>query len=251
MGLLKRFNEQHPSWRLSSLAREEGLPKPTAHRLLAALEKSGMLARDLFRPDVYCLGPAALALGARAQRGSDLAAASRAELEILAASCGETVTLEVAGWPDMLIVDEVLGPRLVGARPSIGTRWPAHATSTGKAILSTMGKDAVLKALGRRLRGATPRTCTDHDALARDLHETLKRGWAVAMDELEIGYSAVGAVVRSGTGRVLGAISAGGPTERFNHPKRLASFGAQVKRTAALISERLGWAGMTDIGARA
>lgn len=249
MDLLKRFDERHPSWRLTSLAREAGLHKATAYRLLAALEKSGMLARDLFRADVYRLGPEAMALGARAQRGSDLTAASHPELVVLAASCGETVTLEVASWPDIVIIDEVLGPRLVGSRPSIGTRWPAHATSTGKAILSTMGKDAVVQTLGRKLKRLTPATFADHDALARELGETRRRGWAVAMDEIEVGYTAVGAVVRSSTGRVLGAISAGGPTERFNPPKRLASYGAQVKRAAGLISERLGWAMMPDLAA--
>ncbi len=245
IALLKRFDDRHRTWRLSALAQATGLHKATAHRLLAALERTGMLTRDMRRVDLYRLGPEALALGARAQRASDIAAAARPEIEILAASTGETVTLEVPVWPDMLIIDEVLGPRLVGARPSIGTRWPAHATSTGKAILATFGAEAVAKAVGgwggRTLQRFAPRTLVDPAALARELAETRRRGWAVAIDELEAGYGAVGAVVRAGTGTVAGAISAGGPSDRLAHPKRLASLGGQVKLAAARISETLGW----------
>ncbi|OGU00644.1 MAG: hypothetical protein A2085_07230 [Gemmatimonadetes bacterium GWC2_71_10] len=244
IALLKRFDDRHSTWRLSALAQAAGLHKATAHRLLAALEREGMLARDLRRADLYRLGPEALALGARAQRASDIAAASHPELEVLADATGESVTLEVPVWPDMLIVDEVLGPRLVGALPSIGTRWPAHATSTGKAILATLGADAAAKAVGRRLRRLGPRTIVDHAALARELAEARRRGWAVAMDELEAGFAAVGAVVRAGNGKVAGAISAGGPSERLAHPKRLASLGGQVRLAAARISETLGWAAL-------
>jgi DNA-binding IclR family transcriptional regulator len=244
IALLKRFDDRHRSWRLSALAQAEGLHRATAHRLLAALEQAGMLARDLRRVDHYCLGPEALALGARAQRASELADTARPELEILAASTGETVSLEVPVWPDMLIIDEALGPRLVGSRPSVGTRWPAHATSTGKAILATMAPEHVVRLLGRKPARPTAATLVDPAALARDLAETRRRGWAAAMDELEIGFAAVGAVIRARGGTVVGAISTGGPTERFDHPKRLASLGRQTRLAADRVAEALGWAAL-------
>src|SRR5436190_1862302 len=124
--LLKAFSDARPEWRLSELARAAHLHKATAHRLLAALEREGMLARDA-AGDLYRLGPEAIALGARAARANHLRAVSRAELEALAAATGETATLEVLVDGDMLILDEVLGRGLIGATASLGTRWPAHA----------------------------------------------------------------------------------------------------------------------------
>ena len=119
---------------------EARLHKATAHRLLAALEREGMVTRDA-SGDRYRLGPEAIALGARAARATDLHAASREEVTTLAAATGETATFEVPAGRDMLILDEALGRSLIGATASIGTRWPMHATSTGKAYLASLPEE--------------------------------------------------------------------------------------------------------------
>src|SRR5437016_3844128 len=143
----------------------------------------------------YRLGPEAIALGARAVRANQLRAVSRAELEALAAATGETATLEVLVGGDMLILDEVLGRGLIGATASLGTRWPAHATSTGKAVLAALPQAERKGILGTRTRLArhTERTITSAAALARELAEVEHRGYATAYEELERGYVAVGA----------------------------------------------------------
>src|SRR3989442_12329333 len=52
----------------------------------------------------------------------------------------------------MLILDEVLGRGLIGATASLGTRWPAHATSTGKAVLAALPQAERKRILGTRPR---------------------------------------------------------------------------------------------------
>lgn len=211
VSLLKAFSDEQPEWRLADLARASGLHRATAHRLLAALEREGMIARDA-TGELYRLGPEAIALGARAVRATDLRGAARAELESLAATTGETVTLEVPIGSDMLILDEVLGQALVGTTASLGTRWPIKLTSTGKAIAAA--------------RRAKP------DAESR-------RGYAVAKEELERGYTAVGAAILDAAGVPVAAISIGGPSSRFPAP-RLTKLGALVRDAAARISSSLG-----------
>ena len=241
LGLLKSFSDARPEWRLSELARAARLHKATAHRLLAALEREGMVARDA-SGETYRLGPEAIALGARAVRANQLRAVSRAELEALAAATGETVTLEVLVGGDMLILDEVLGRGLIGATASLGTRWPAHATSTGKAVLAALPQAERKGILGTRTRLArhTERTITSAAALARELAEVGHRGYATAYEELERGYVAVGAAVCDHERRALAAVSVGGPTVRLP-ASRVPALGRQVRAAAARISGALGF----------
>lgn len=241
VSLLKAFSDARPAWRLGDLARAARLHKATAHRLLAALEREGMVARDP-SGELYRLGPEAIALGARAGRANALRAVSRAPLETLAADTGETATLEVPAGSDMLILDEVLGGALLGATPSVGTRWPAHATSSGKAVLAALPEAERAAMLGSRLARRTDRTITTAAALARDLARARRRGYATALDELERGFAAVGAAVVGPDGRPLGAISVGGPSARCP-ASRIAELGRSVRAAAARISSALGFRG--------
>jgi IclR family acetate operon transcriptional repressor len=221
--------------RLTDLARATGLHKATARRLLVALEREGMVARDR-DGDLYRLGPEALALGARA---GDLRALCRPELEALAAATGETATLEVLIGGEVLILVEAQPPGRIGASAELGSRWPAHTTSTGKAILAHLPAAEVRAILGPRLERRTPRTVTTRAALERELARVRGTGYAVAAEELERGYTAVGAAVMDRDGRPAGAISVGGPSGRLG-PRVVAGAGQAVAAAAARISRGLG-----------
>jgi DNA-binding IclR family transcriptional regulator len=245
VSLLKAFSDARPEWRLSDLARAARLHKATTHRLLAALAREGMVVRDP-TGELYRLGPEAIALGARAARANDLRTVSRSELEALAAQTGESVTLEVPVGSDMLILDEVLGRSLIGATASLGTRWPAYATSTGKAVLAALSDAERRRRLGGagRLARYTPRTIVSPLALRTELARVWRRGYATAIEELERGYVAVGAALRGPDGQPVAAISVGGPRPRFP-AARLATLGPLVRAVADRISRRLGAAGET------
>lgn len=242
VSLLKAFSDARRGWRLTDLARAAHLHKATAHRLLAALEREGMVTRDA-AGEHYRLGPEAIALGARAARASDLRAIVVPELDALALASGETATLEVPVGDAMLILHEVPGGALLGAVPEVGTRWPVHATSTGKALLALLPEEARRHLAGPRLRRHTSRTIISAVALERDLARVRRRGYAVAAEELERGYVAVGAAVQDSGGRPIAAISLGGPRVRFP-AARIALLGRQVRAAADRISNALGYRGM-------
>jgi IclR family acetate operon transcriptional repressor len=237
--LLKVFSDARREWRLTDLARAAHLHKATAHRLLATLEREGMVVRDP-AGEHYRLGPEAIVLGARAARASDLRATAAPELRALAADTGETATLEVPVGSDMLILDEVAGPALLGAVPEVGTRWPGHATSTGKALLALLPDARRRDRIAPRLTRHTARTIVTLAALERELARIRRRGYAVAVEELERGYVAVGAAVRDHEGLPLAAISVGGPRLRFP-AARLATLGRRVRAAAARVSAALGY----------
>ncbi len=239
--LLKAFSDERPEWGLTDIARSVGLNKTTAFRLLNALESQGLLARNP-RTDQYRLGPETIALGARALRSNDLRTASHAILRELADAVSETATLEVLEGANVLILDEFAGPSLVGTSASIGTRWPSHATSTGKVLLAELSTVERNRMLPRRLTRMTGRTITDRASLTRELARVRSRGFATAVEELEPGYVAVGAPVRNHDGRVVAGLSIGGPSARLTAARVVAVIPI-VQRAAKEVSRRLGFAG--------
>jgi DNA-binding IclR family transcriptional regulator len=244
VALLKAFSDSQPEMGLSELARAVGLNKTTAYRLLAALEHEGLVAQAA-PGGAYRVGPEIFALGARALRATDLRAAGRPELEALARETGETADLEVLVGGDVLVVEEVHGRFVIGPAFSVGRRWPAHATSTGKAILAFLPEEARQAALrggraGRRLAAPTARTISSREALAAELERVRQSGYATAVGELEDDFAAVGAPVFNHEGRVAGAISLGGPHSRLT-AGRLPALAALVMAAAARVSQRLGF----------
>jgi DNA-binding IclR family transcriptional regulator len=235
IAVLKAFTDSDPQLTLAEITRATRLNRATAYRLLSALEKEGLVARDR-DSEAYRLGPEAIALGARALRANDLRSVSRAELEALAQATGETATLEVLADGEVLILDEVHGHHLVGTAQSIGTRWPAHATSTGKVLLA----HAPASALPRALPQLTGKTITKPEALRRELAHIRERGYATAVEELELGFTAVGAPVRNQEGEVVAAISLGGPSARLT-ASRIEEIVGLVREAAERISQRLGY----------
>jgi DNA-binding IclR family transcriptional regulator len=243
--MLEAFTDGQPAWTLAELARAQRLSKPTALRILNALERAGYLARST-PGGAYRLGTAAIELGARAQRATRVAAVARPELEALARETGETSSLEILHRGETLILDEVHGQHLVGTAPSVGMRWPAHATSTGKVLLAAARTgtlepaQAAGAAARRELRRYTSRTITSARELEAGLRRVSEQGYATVVGELEPDFAAVAAPIRNHLGQVVAAVSAGGPASRLN-PAELQRITPWVRRAAGRISERLGY----------
>ena len=247
--ILRAFTDARPEWSLADLSRELGLSKPTAFRLLLALEHEGLVVRpEIAGP--YQLGPAAIELGARAQRAHSISSAARPELEALTRATGETSSVEMLAGDETLILDEVQGGHLIGTSPSVGTRWPAHATSTGKVLLAAALEHepdlvrAMVRRSGGKLRALTPDTIRTPSRLAAELTQVSRQGYAIALGELEAGYVALGAAVRRHDGGVVAAISLGGPSTRFTET-RIPILVKAVRDAAARVSQRLGWSPST------
>jgi DNA-binding IclR family transcriptional regulator len=234
LGALERPPLEHG---LSELAAGLGMSKATVLRLLRTLEREGFVARAGERHG-YRLGPALIRLGVVARRASTLQVVARPVLERLAAETGETVTLETLAGDEALILDEVRGRYLVSTAPEIGTRWPAHATSTGKVLLAARDADRPADDAAPLPRLA-PNTITSRAQLASELAEVRRRGYAIAAEELEPGFIAIGAPVTGAGGQVVAAISVAGPLTRLD-AERVPPLVALVRGAAAEISRHLG-----------
>lgn len=239
MALLKAFNDEHPAWGLSALARETGLNKTTAHRLLSALEREGMLGRAA-DGDRYVLGPEVVVLGGRALRANNLRAVARPELEQLAEETRETASLEILSGGEMLVIDEIVGGHLMSGVPDLGSRWPLHASSTGLAVLAYLPDEMAAGLLPRTLTPVTTATITGRVALRAELACIRERGYSVADETLEVGLVAIAAPIFDHDGHVVAALSIAGPKLRVT-VDRISVIGDYVRRAAADISALLGY----------
>jgi DNA-binding IclR family transcriptional regulator len=246
--LLKTLGREPGEPTLAELVRQLGLNKTTAYRLLSALEAEGLVERGA--SDGYRLGPELVALGGRALGANDLREAARPALLALARETREAAHLELRVGAETLILDEALSDHRVGTSPSVGTRWPAHATSTGKVLLAALAPADLRSLLSFPLEALTPRTITDEAALQRELARVRDRGYATGIEELEPGFVAVAVPIRARDGHVVAALGIGGPRVRLD-TDRLDEVAGLLQAQARLVSGRLGAKPLSPAKARA
>ena len=85
----------------------------------------------------------------------------------------------------------------------------------------------------------TPRTITDRALLDEELELTRVRGYATAVDELELGLSAMAAPVHGADSAVVAALSITAPTIRLP-AERAEQLAPVLLEQAAELSRRLG-----------
>src|ERR1700758_1460280 len=144
---------------VTEVARELGVHKSTASRLLAALDRRELVAQDAARGK-FRLGVGLLRLAGAAARGLDLTQESRPVCRALAQEVGETVNLAILSGRDALYLDQVAGPAALSPPNWAGKRIPLHATSDGKVLLAYLPEAELAECLAPPLARFTDRTIT-------------------------------------------------------------------------------------------
>jgi DNA-binding IclR family transcriptional regulator len=231
LAILVSFTEQRRELGVGELAGDLGLHKSTVSRLLSTLEGRGLVRRagERFAPGHELIRLGNLALDERA-----LADLLQEPLAALARATGETVNLAVRQGDLALNVHQIDGVHLVGVRDWTGHALPLHCTANGKALLA-FGDEPLPAALPAR----TEWTLTEADELEEHLELARGRGFAVALEELELGLHAVAAPVFDVRDRCVAAVSVSAPAYRLPE-SRIPELGVESARAAAEASRRLG-----------
>ncbi|WP_332686311.1 IclR family transcriptional regulator [Bosea sp. (in: a-proteobacteria)] len=212
---------------LSLLAERLDLPVSATHRLLATLAERGLVAQDA-SSGAYGL---TLKLAQLAFRNLDLRGlpdAGQIVLDELARTTREYCRLAVVEGENLVWIARAQGAT-AGLRyePPMGTEIVLHATATGKAWLASLPEAEALRivcARGFKAEGRTgPNALGDVDALRAHLDETRRRGFALAVEEGEIGTVAMAATFRASPeaeADVAGTLSVAGPLQRMQEARR-------------------------------
>ncbi|GAB96790.1 DNA-binding IclR family transcriptional regulator [Kineosphaera limosa] len=237
---------QHGSLGVTALAADLGVHKSTASRLVAALERRDLVEQIADRGQ-YRLGAGILRLAGATDARLDLADAARPAARRLADLTGETVNVAVLSSGAALYVDQIVGGGRHSSYNWVGQRIPLHATSNGKVLLCELSEAEVDDILDDALSAYTPATVTDRATLHRQLAQTKVSGYAVAIDELDVGLTALAAPVRDARGVIVASLSVSGPTFRFDEARREQVLGPLLEECAE-VSARLGWREIPSVG---
>ena len=237
MRLLSSFDHDHPEMGVAELARKLDLPKPTVYRILATLESGGFIQQTATAK--YHLGFRLAELGLLALQQVSMRDEAMPFLRALLDECQETVDLAVFDGGELVYLEVLESPQPVKIAARAGRRLPAHCTASGKAYLAYANRDDLDAVVTQGMMSCTPHTICDQALLLDDLHLIRQRGYAVSVEEFELGIKAVAAPVTDSSGEVVAVIAIAGPAYRLP-PDRVAELGEAVKRAAQGLSEHLG-----------
>ncbi|MCY4371636.1 MAG: IclR family transcriptional regulator [bacterium] len=214
--ILRLFTPDAPDWTVTEAAEALDLPVPTVHRLLAALQRHGYVARD----DVtkrYRLGVAAFELGKRATASTDLQATSLKVLESIAAESGETVLLTAIS-PDRrtsVCLERVESRKPLRLSVVPGLRVPLHAGASQKALLAYMSNADLHAFIDGGLPTLCDATITDPTLLERELRNIRRRGWATSYQETNLGLWGIAITLLDSRTNPVAALGLAGPRARL------------------------------------
>lgn len=223
---------------VTEIAAELDVHKSTAFRLVATLESHRLVEQTEDRGK-YRLGVGVLRLAGATSARLDVVQEARSVCRQLAADTGETVNIAVLSESSALYLDQVAGSSALQPHNWVGQHIPLHATSNGKVLLSGLDQPALDALLGK-LSTYTPLTITKKGKLRDELARVREQGYALAVDELEVGLTAAAAPIRNAHGDVVASMSVSGPTFRLSED-RIHEVVDKLVEAALEVSHRLGW----------
>ncbi len=239
---------------VSDLARNLGLHKNNAFRLLATLELAGYIQQTP-STELYHLGPRCLELGHAFARSHTLMNRARPILEELAETTRETAHLGVLRGREVVHLDGVLPEQLVLTGLRVGERLDAHCTALGKSLLAgeifnrslgiadaTLGVPSAIDSLlsEEPLEQYTSATLADPSKLMDELRAVQLRGYATDVEEFVPGLRCAAAPVSDASGRVIAGLSLSGPAMRMNEERLHGEVATAVTAAADRLSRELG-----------
>lgn len=204
----------------SDVARRAGLARPTAHRLLTALRREGLLDRDpatghwLLGPELYLLGSAAAAR-------YDVTAVAQPVVRRLAQATGESAFLSARRGDETVCLLREDGSFPIRSHVlHEGIRFPLGVASAGLAVLAYLGDDELTSYLARADLAPAYGVVHSADALRERVATTRRDGYAVNPGLIVTGSWGMGAAVFDAAERPAWALSLTGVEHRFAAERR-------------------------------
>lgn len=195
LAVIEAFGPDYPEMTLSTVARRVGLSPGSTRRVLQTLVQLGFMG---FRDQRYHLSAKTLLLGYAYLSSLPIVNLMQPRLAALSEKLNESCSITVLDGLDTVCIARVTARRLERDYMGVGTRFPAHATSTGKVLLGELTDEQVTALYGATaaLPAMTPFTVTKISALLDDIRKARKNGWAHISQETALGLEAISVPIR-------------------------------------------------------
>lgn len=243
LAVVRCFDAAHPRRTLADVARATDLSRPTARRFLLTLVELGYVRTD---GTTFALTPAVLELGYSYLSALGLPEIAQPHLEALSTEVGESSSVSVLDGDDVVYVARVPVRRIMTVAITIGTRFPAYATSMGRVLLAALPDDELDAYLARTdFTDLTGRTAVTPDSLRDRILAARSEGVVVVDQELEVGLRSLAAPVHGPDGAVVAALNISTPAARYTDEDLDSVLVPALRRTAAAIDADLTRVGVT------
>lgn len=213
--MLSLFAIDHPEWTTTELSSVSGLPVPTTHRIVVALQRHGFLVRDPATKR-FRLGPAAIALGRAALSSADLPTIAGKLLPGLTQTTEETSLLTVPSDTEdksiCLLRVESPHPLRLSVQP--GRALPLHAGASQKSLLAYLPEAARDRIASGPLEKFCVNTLDSKEALLGEIERIRSRGWSYSFEETDLGVWGVSVALLDVSGHSVAAVGIAGPQVR-------------------------------------
>jgi DNA-binding IclR family transcriptional regulator len=237
LDLLEVLAEEPADATLPFLADKLEISRNKAFRLLATLEKRGLVEREEWSGS-YRLGIPAVELAQRFLKGASLIRHAHPVMEGLARKHDEAVYMTVLRGDEVLFLDMVDCDRQVKAASLVGKRFPFFTNASGKAIKALESRELAGKP-GKKTARAIALNLAE---LEIELNAIREKGVAIDIEGLGEGVISVAVAVRDYAGKVIGALTMLGPSFRMVASRLENEIIPSLTEGAEILSMKFGYA---------
>ncbi|MFB8026528.1 IclR family transcriptional regulator C-terminal domain-containing protein [Streptomyces sp. NPDC056465] len=235
--VITAFGDTGAALTLSDVARATGLSRASARRALITLEHLGHVTAE---GREHRLTPRVLALGYPVLSRTTLPRIAEPHLAALAARIQDSTSLAVLVDDSVQYVARAATHRIMTVDITVGTRFPAYATSLGRVLLADLSTDALKSVLAHsELRPLAPHTLTHRAALETVLDGVRAEGYALVDEELEAGLRSIAVPVRDRTGTAVASVNVAMHSSSRTTEECLEQVLPQLRLTARRIEAEL------------
>jgi IclR family pca regulon transcriptional regulator len=236
LSVIRALNAPEPMT-LSEVARATDLTRAAARRFLLTLQQLGYVHA---RNGRFALTPQVLELGYAYLSSLTLPEVAEPHVARLVERVHESSSVSVLDGSDVVYVARVPTRRIMTVAISVGTRFPAFATSMGRVLLAGLDPEALDAVLAKaELKALTPQTIVDADALRAELDRVRRQGYALVDQELEAGLRSLAAPIHDPAGEVVAAINVSASAQRSGVAEIKRELLPPLLETAAAIERDL------------
>lgn len=239
--VLRTFTRDRQEQTISEMARQVGITRSTAFRIVYTLEVAGFL-RKVHDSRRYQLGSHVLELGYSFLAGKDLIEVSNPILRRLRDETQTSAHLAVREGREVVYVARFQGNTSLISAMSVGSRLPAHATAPGRVLLAGLSLSEVVALYeDYGFETYTPETPDSMGALVGLVERDRKGTSVVSWGFYDANVASVAAPVFNAAGKLEAAISVSCPINTYERGAFEGKVRLKVEEAAAEISRGLGF----------
>lgn len=236
--VIKCFEGKDQNMTLTQVAKKVGITRAAARRFLLTLEHLGYAKQENKR---FSLTAKVLELGGSFVRSINIWDNAKKHLQILAKNIDESCSAAILDGYDIEYVVRIGTPhRIMSVNLNIGSRFPAHITSTGRAILAH-STDAVVENYMQHadFPKYTEFTVESKQQLKQILREIKEVGYVILNQELEIGLRSIAVPLFDKKNTILGALTVGTHISRVSEHNLIEKILPELRKCGQNITTEL------------